>query len=182
MVRLWFAEFAPLPQPLIWRFARRASQIHQLFSLSIEDGKDAVTKTVASMIVVAMKTNQDEIKAPQPVKLLIYLFKPNRLHFCRCRPFYEPPGSLLVSMRHLKNLALFKIAADDLQSDRQSQGRKPTTEADSRQPRHIKRHRESGIQAYACRLKRNFSAVNFDESPFALFDGRRGDRRGRCHY
>src|SRR5262245_21805336 len=97
-------------------------------------------------------------------------------------PFYEPPGSLLVSMRHLKNLALFKIGADDLQSDRQSQGRKPTTEADSRQPRHIKRHRESGTQAYACRLKRNSSAVNLDESPFALFDGRRGYGRGRCHY
>src|SRR5262249_22197892 len=78
--------FAPLPQSLIWRFARRASQIHQLFSVSIEDGKDAVTQTVASMIVVVMKTNQDEIKAPQPVKLLIYsYFKPNRLHFSRCR-------------------------------------------------------------------------------------------------
>src|SRR5262245_20779450 len=89
MVRLWFAELCTTSAILIWRFARRASQIHQLFSLSIEDGKDAVTKTVASMIVVAMKTNQDEIKAPQPGKLIIYLFKPNRLHFCRCRAVFR---------------------------------------------------------------------------------------------
>src|SRR5215475_15845061 len=133
------------------------------------------------MILVAMKTNlRSRLRNPSMAHLLIQAepasFPP------KVGPFREPPGCLFVSMRHLKNLDLFKIAADDLQSDRQSQGRKPATEADSWQPRHIKRHRESGTQAYACRLKRNFSAVNFDESSFALFDGRRGDRRGRCHY
>src|SRR5262245_36154964 len=129
-----------------------------------------------------MKTNPDEIKAPQPFN---YTFTySNRTGFISddVGPSCEPPGGLFVSMRHLKDSALFKIGADDLHSDRQSQGRKPTTEADSRQPRHVKWHRESSAQTYACRLKRNSSAVNLDESPFALFDGRRGDWRGRRHY
>src|SRR5262245_25345951 len=45
----------------------------------------SVTQLLVNMILVAMKANQDEIKAPQPFKLPIYLFKPNRLHFSRCR-------------------------------------------------------------------------------------------------
>ncbi len=37
--------------------------------------------------------------------------------FAAVGPFFEPPGGLLVCMRHLKNRALFEIPADDLQSD-----------------------------------------------------------------